>query len=435
MRIVLILPHDSTYRYKTGTFNKSLRYPPITLTTLAGLVPNDIKADIQIIDEGVEELPGDLQADLVGISAVTATAPRAYYLADMLRKRNITVVLGGVHPTILPEEAAKHADSVVVGYAEDNWPRLLRDFKVNKLQKFYYSNQEVKLDHLPLPRRDLLKKELYLTVNTIMATRGCPNHCRYCSIPIVRQGQYYKRPVEDVVNEIKNMGGKRFIFLDPNPNEDIEYATRLYEALIPLGINWVGLTTIRITKNKQLLDLAVKSGCFGLLLGFETISQTALCQSQKDFNSVAEYKDMVKRLHDKDISVLGCFMFGFDSEDKTTFERTFEFIDKTGIDLLRYTVFTPFPGTKVYDDFIRDGRIIETNWQLYDYEHVVFKPAKMTPQELMDGVEWIWKKTYSVNSILKRLGNTKFSHLENVIYNLGFRHHALTLNKGHNAGK
>ena len=435
MKIALILPHDSTYRYKSGTFNKTLRYPPITLTILAGLVPPDIEADIKIIDEGVDPLPDNLEADLVGISAVTATALRAYSLADMLRKKGITVVLGGVHPTVLPDEAIQHADSVVIGFAENSWPRLLRDFNNGTLQKFYNSTETISLAHLPLPRRDLLTKESYLTLNTIMATWGCPNHCKYCSIPVARQGQYYQRPVEDVVREIKSMKGRRYIFLDPNPNEDIEYATRLYEALIPLNIKWVGLTTTKIMNNEKLLNLAVKSGCFGLLLGFETISQAALYQSHKDFNSVDEYKDMVKRLHNKNISVLGCFMFGFDTDDESSFEKTLEFIRKAEIDLLRYTIFTPFPGTRVYDDFKQQGRIIEDNWELYDYEHVVFKPAKMTPEILQKGIEWIWKETYSIKSIAKRMSRTKLSRWENIIYNFGFRHHAMKLNNSQHTNK
>lgn len=435
MKIVLILPHDSTYRHKSGTFNKTLRYPPITLTILAGLVPPDVEADVRIIDEGVDPLPENLEADLVGISAVTATALRAYFLADMLRKKGITVVLGGVHPTVLPDEAIQHANAVVIGFAEESWPKLLRDFKNGNLQKFYNPPARTNLAHLPLPRRDLLTKDSYLTVNTIMATWGCPNRCKYCSIPIARQGQYYQRPVEDVVREIKSMKGRRYIFLDPNPNEDVDYATRLYEALIPLNIKWVGLTTTKIMNNEKLLDLAVKSGCFGLLLGFETISQEALCQSHKDFNSVHEYNDMVRRLHCKNISVLGCFMFGFDSDDGTSFEKTFEFIKKAEIDLLRYTIFTPFPGTRVYDDFKKQGRIIEDNWELYDYEHVVFKPAQMTPEALQKGVEWIWKETYSIKSIARRMSRTKLSRWENIIYNFGFRHHARKLNNAHRVCK
>jgi radical SAM superfamily enzyme YgiQ (UPF0313 family) len=182
-------------------------------------------------------------------------------------------------------------------------------------------------------------------------------------------------------------------------------------------------------QEKELIDLAVKSGCFGLLFGFETISQSALCQSKKDFNCVDEYKEMVNILHDKGIGVLGCFMFGFDADDKTVFERTVEFIDKTKIDLLRYTIFTPFPGTGAYDDLKAQGRIIEDNWEYYDYEHVVFKPAKMSPEELYNGIVWIWNQTYSMKAIAKRLLNSNLFLGELVLANFGFRHHAKQLLK------
>jgi radical SAM superfamily enzyme YgiQ (UPF0313 family) len=429
MRIVLILPHDSTYRYKTGTFKRSLRYPPLTLTILAALVPPELNAEIQIVDEGVESLKGDFQADLVGISALTATAPRAYALADEIRQRGIPVVLGGIHPTVLPNEAIQHADSVVIGFAEESWPRLLRDFAQGKLERFYISSAPISLANLPFPRRDLLKRRAYVTMNTIMATRGCPNRCSFCSIPIARQGHYYLRPYEDVVEEIKQMEGRRFIFLDPNPTENVRYITKLYQALIPLDIKWVGLSCTKIARNKELLDLAARSGCFGLLLGFETVSQDALVQSNKSFNRVTEYRDIVNELHDRGISVLGCFIFGFDTDDETVFERTLEFIDQAGIDLLRYTIFTPFPGTPVYNDLNREGRIIEPNWQYYDYEHVVFRPSRIDPEKLQERVAWIWRETYSLKSIMKRMARTELTKWENLVYNLGFRHHALELNR------
>jgi radical SAM superfamily enzyme YgiQ (UPF0313 family) len=429
MKIILILPFDSTYQYKKGSFKKSLRYPPITLTILAGLIPKELNADVRIVDEGVEPLENDFCADLVGISAVTATAPRAYALADKIRKRGIPVVLGGVHPTVMPEEAIQHADSVVIGFAEQSWPQLLRDFARGELKKFYNMQQHLSIANLPFPRRDLLKKDAYLTINTIIATRGCPNRCRFCTIPVARQGKYYHRPIEDVIEEIKLMKAKKLIFLDASPTEDVNYSKALYKSLIPLKVKWVGLTTTKIMQEKELIDLAVKSGCFGLLFGFETISQSALCQSKKDFNCVDEYKEMVNILHDKGIGVLGCFMFGFDADDKTVFERTVEFIDKTKIDLLRYTIFTPFPGTGAYDDLKAQGRIIEDNWEYYDYEHVVFKPAKMSPEELYNGIVWIWNQTYSMKAIAKRLLNSNLFLGELVLANFGFRHHAKQLLK------
>jgi radical SAM superfamily enzyme YgiQ (UPF0313 family) len=429
VKIVLILPHDSTYRHETGSFGRTLRYPPLTLTILAGLVPRELDADVRIVDEGVETLADDLTADLVGITALTATAPRAYRLADQLRANGIPVVLGGVHPTVMPDEAARHADAVVIGFAEESWPRLLRDFRNGTLERFYKSSGSLDLAGLPLPRRELLRKRSYLTLNTVMATRGCPNRCHYCCLPVVLQGKYYQRPVADVVHEIRQLRGRRVIFLDPSPNEDREYAKRLYRAVAPLGIQWVGLTTTRMMEDGELLDLAVQSGCFGLLFGFETISQEALCQSGKGFNHVQHYRDIVGRLHDRGVSVLGCFMFGFDSDDTSTFERTLSFVEETNIDLLRYTVFTPFPGTQVYDDLKRQGRIFDHDWAHYDYEHVVFRPARMEPEALEDGVRFMWRETYSLRAIGRRMCRTDLHRWGNLIYNFGFRHHAMAVGR------
>jgi radical SAM superfamily enzyme YgiQ (UPF0313 family) len=278
----------------------------------------------------------------------------------------------------------------------------------------------------------LLRADAYVTLNTVIATRGCPNRCRYCCIPVARQGHYYHRPVADVVAEIRQMTGRRFIFLDPNLTGDAEYAKQLYRAIAPLGIKWCGLTTTKMMEDAELVDLAVKSGCFGLLFGFETMSQEALCQAGKGFNHVRHYRDIITRLHDHGVSILGCFMFGFDTDDAGTFARTLEFIHDSHIDLVRYTVFTPFPGTAVYDEFRRQGRIVDDNWAHYDYEHVVFRPARMTAEQLQTGVEWIWRETYRLPAIARRMCRTGFSRWDNLLYNFGFRRHAMAIGRNHN---
>ncbi len=427
MKIVLILPYDSTYRFRDGSFTRSILYPPLTLTLLAALVPEELNAVVRIVDEGVEELPEDLDADIVGISACTATAPRAYFLADKIRAGGIPVVLGGVHPTVLPQEAAEHADCVVIGFAEKSWPRLLRDFQKGQLRKYYDDQPETYLAGLPHPRRDLLKKDRYLTTQTIMATRGCPNTCHFCAVPVARRLRYYKRPVEEVVREMRSMEGGPFIFLDPSPTEDLHYTKSLYEAMIPLQVKWVGLSTVKIAENDELLSLAVRSGCRGLLMGFETISQASLRRMSKGFNQVKKYQTLVRKLHDYGIGVMACIILGFDEDDPSVFERTLEFVNKVKIDLVRYTIFTPFPGTAVYQELTAGGRILHHDWDKYDYEHAVFQPARMTPEQLQNGLSWLWTHTYSLKSIMRR---TLFHpHLPwvTVPASFSFRHHSRRL--------
>lgn len=435
MKILLILPRDQTYQHRKGIFRRSLRYAPLTLTTLAALVPKELNAQVEIVDEGVDVL--DMQrasrVDLVGISAVTATAPRAYMLADYLRGKRVTVVLGGVHPTLMPDEALLHADSVVMGFAEESWPQLLEDFAGRGLKRSYKASADLRLDGLPLPRRELLKRSAYITTNTVQASRGCPNKCSFCTIPEVWGAQCYHRPIREVGQEIESMGARDILFLDPSLTEDKEYAKKLFQALIPLNIRWAGLSTIKVAEDKELLDLAVKSGCRGLLIGFETISQNALDQSGKHFSSVTKYKDAVARLQGLGIVVLGCFMFGFEDEDASIFKRTVDFANEIKVDILRYAVFTPFPGTKAYAALKKEGRILSDDWSLYDNEHVVFRPARMSAEELQQGLYFAWKHSYTMKSLYRRFRGMRHFHLLSLMVNLGFRYYGQQLPLRHRA--
>jgi radical SAM superfamily enzyme YgiQ (UPF0313 family) len=261
-----------------------------------------------------------------------------------------------------------------------------------------------------------------------MATRGCPHKCKFCSIPALRKN-FYKRPIPDVIEEIKHIGEKRFIFLDPSPTEDISYTKALWKKLRPLGINWVGLSTVNIFNDPEAVDLARKSGCIGILFGFETVNQIALRNVYKNFNKVQKYKEIIAQLHDKGIGVLGCFILGFDEDDSSIFERTLKFIDEIKIDLVRYTILTPFPGTAIYNDFKKQGRLIENDWKYFDYEHVVFKPLRMTPEELEEGLSWLWRQTYTIPRIAKRIFNIPKKMLLGLACNLGFRYHAFEFDK------
>ena len=426
MKIVLILPHDVTYKYKKGSFVKFLKYPPLTLTTLAALVPKELNADVQIIDEGVQPLPEKIEADIVGITVLTATANRAYMLADKFRAEGKTVLLGGIHVTALPEEAQQHADAIMVGCGEDTFPQALNDYKNGCLQKVYESKLQGEIKSLPVPSRNLLSPSLHQITNTIMATRGCPNHCQYCCIPGLTKGQYIRRPVEEVIEEIKGMNRKeQFIFLDANLTGDEKYAEELYKALIPLKIKWGALTTVTFADNDRLLDLAVESGCNGFLMGLETICQQSLQDISKQFNKVGEYAKAIEKFHSRNIPICGCFMFGFDSDTPDVFQRTLDFIDKIKVNVVRPTVVTPFPGTRLFAKLNKENRILTYNWDNYDYEHVVFQPKGMTRKELYTGLAWLWKNLYTHKRIFKRsFVNSKFNFMM-FLSNYAFRYHAM----------
>ena len=431
LRILLLSPRGPLYRHRTGIWKKSLRYAPLTLTTLASLVPEELGAEVTIIDEGIADIDLDAEADLVGISAITGTAPRSYELARHFRQRGIPVVLGGVHPTLMPDEAARHADSVVVGYAEQTWPQLLRDFVARRMQARYYQGKNLSLANLPFPRRDLLPTARFATLHTIEATRGCIHRCDFCVVPAA-WGRPLQKPVADIVADIRQMGARRLIFLDLNLIADIDYAKELFTALIPLNIVWGGLATTLIAQDDELLDLAARSGCRGLLLGFESLSPASLRETHKGFNLRLDYYDVVRRLHDRGIAIMGCFVFGFDHDTRDTFAQTVEFAIDANIDLPRYAIQTPFPGTALFHRLKREGRILTEDWSLYDGQHVVYQPCQMSAEELLRGTERAWKQTYSYRSIARRLIHARNLLSVAIPANLGYRFYAHRLHNYYN---
>src|SRR5580704_7479423 len=432
LRITLLSPRGPLYRHRGGIWKRTMRYAPLTLTTLASLVPPEIPSEISIIDEGVDEIfPGRIEADLVGISAITGTAPRAYEIAAALRDRNIPVVIGGVHPTLIPEEAIHHADSVVVGYAEESWPQLLRDFVAGSLQRRYDQSRDLKLENLPFPHRELFNKSLVNVAHTLEATRGCIYQCEFCVVPFA-WGRPLQKPVADVVADIKQMGAKRVIFLDLNLIADVPYAKELFTALIPLKIRWGGLATTTIAWDNDLLDLAARSGCRGLLIGFESLNQASLVEARKGFNMRQDYHEVIRKIRDRRIALMGCFVFGFDHDTVHSFDETVDFVLSTHMDLPRYAIAVPFPGTAFFKRLKAQGRISTENWGLYDGQHVVFQPRNMTADELLLNTRRAWKKTYSYASIWKRLAGSRTQLPIAIPANIGYRFYAYHLDTFYN---
>jgi radical SAM superfamily enzyme YgiQ (UPF0313 family) len=422
-RILLLSPRGPLYKHRTGIWKKSLRYAPLTLTTLASLVPKELNVEVTLVDEGITDIDPDFNADLVGISAITGTAPCSYDLADHFRRRGIPVVLGGVHPTLMPEEAACHADTVVTGYAEQTWPQLLYDFVGGRMQARYDQGDNLSLANLPFPRRELLPASHYTTVHTIEATRGCIHHCEFCVVPSA-WGRPLQKPMGDVIADIRQMRAHRLIFLDLNLIADTTYAKELFKALIPFKVKWGGLVTTLIAMDEELMDLAARSGCRGLLIGFESLSPSALNETRKAFNLRKDYRYVIQQLHKRGIAIMGCFVFGFDSDTRETFAETVDFVLDTCLDLPRYAILTPFPGTPLFHRLKKDGRILTEDWSLYDGQHVVYEPLKMSPGELLQRTEWAWKQTYSFPAIVRRLLGARVQLPISISANLGYRFYA-----------
>jgi len=432
IKIVLISPKGPLYRHRGGIFKKNLRYAPLTLTTLASLIPSNIQAEIRIIDEGIEDIDLILQADLIGMTVITGNAFRAYELADHFRKRGIYIVLGGPHVTLVPDDAKSHADSIVIGYAEETWPELLQDFLHGNVKPRYIQNPNLKLENLPFPRRDLLKSGAYLTTHVFEATRGCVHSCDFCVVPTAWGIKPYHKPVEDVVADIQQHWARKIAFIDLNLISDRDYAAALFEALIPLGVDWFGLSTTLLVKDLPLLKLAARSGCKGLLMGFESIQPSNLQQSRKGFNSPEEYRQLVETLHQFNITLMACFTFGMDHDHPTVFMKTAQLAVEAFIDLPRFAIVTPFPGTPLYGRLQNEGRILTHNWELYDGQHVVFQPAQMSPEELYEGHERAWKHAYSLKSMTKRFLGSRIQIPVWLIANMGYRFYAHNLNRFYN---
>ncbi|MEW5801892.1 MAG: radical SAM protein [bacterium] len=430
MKIVLISPRTGMYRYKTGAFSLFLRYAPLNLVTLASLVPGELKGRVEIYDESVEHIKReDISADIIGLTAITGSSLRAYAYADYFRSKGITVVMGGPHATLMPHEAKEHVDAVVIGHAYQTWPQLLRDFTHNNLKEFYYPPGCIDFSTIPHPDRRYLKNKPFISLNSIQAVFGCPNKCEFCVTPVTCRNKYEHRPIKDVCSEIKLMPGRYMTFVDPSPIENPRYAVELCQAMIPLKKRWTGLATTRLVEHEELMDVMAESGCKGLLIGFESLSQSSNNKMQKRFNNVDTYYTLVRKLHDRGIAIMGCFVHGLDEDDKDCFQRTWEFVKKASIDLPRYTICTPFPGTPFFKRLKNEGRILTENWTLYDAQHVVFRPRKMSVNELEEGHRWIWTASYQYPQIARRIFSSR-CFLEFVfLANFGYRQYARSHDK------
>jgi len=432
MKIVLISPKGPLYRHKGGIFKKSLRYQPLTLTTLAALIPKDIDHEITLIDESIQTIPNNLDADIVGMTVISGTAKRSYELAKRFQDEGKHVVLGGPHVTLVPDEAQKYADSIFVGYAEQTWPQFLYDFKNKTTKNIYSQDENFTLDSSPFAKRELFSKKYFLTQAVFEATRSCIHKCDFCVAPSAWGSKQYQHNIDWVIEDIKRVGQKKIIFVDLNLVSDKAYAMELFRRLIPLNVQWFGLATVLIAHDDEMLELMAKSGCKGLLLGLESISDSNLKTAHKQFNNSVDYASLIDKLHRLKISIQGCFVFGLDEDSKDVFDNTVDFVLETGIDLPRFAIVTPFPGTPLYKNLDQQDRILTRDWELYDGQHAVFEPKQMSAEELLYGHEYAWKKAYSYGSIAKRLYKAKNFQPLALTTNLGYRFYANHLDKFYN---
>ena len=423
MKILLVQPYAG-YKLPNIIMKLSARlpaFPNLTLQQLAGILPENFEIDA--IDENRgDKINFDEQYDLVSITCRTATVPRAYAIGDEFRKRNILVVIGGYHPSALPKEAKKHADSVVIGEAENNLKRIIDDIKKNKI-KPSYSLDLVDPEKIPPARRDII--DYYLPIAAIEATRGCPVNCDFCFVCNVKGTIHRKRPVENVINEIKSIKQKNIFFFDASLTTNPRYTKNLFKNMIGLNKKFTSYGNVNVlAKDDEFLKLASEAGCISWCIGFEAISQDVIRSIGKTTNKIRYYKDAVNKIKDYDMNITGSFIFGFDGQKKDTFEDTKNMIDNLEIDVGCFNILTPFPGTKIFNRIKKENRITSYEWTKYNCAQTLFKPKNMTEQQLYDGTLWIYKEYYKIIPILKRITrNIKHGYyplLNSVLGNLLF---------------
>ncbi len=419
MKIALIAPCKEGQRWKRR--RSRFVWPPSGLLILGSLAGDSHAC--RLFDEGVEDFnPASVEADLAAISILTANAPRGYEIADRLRARGIPVIIGGIHASALPEEAGKHADSVFIGEAECGFRDVLEDMSGGRgLKPLYNPGRFCDPADIPIPRRDLLKPKAYGIPSTIMATRGCPYNCSFCSTTKFMGNRYRQRPVGHVVEELKSIGNRWFIFLDDNLLAAKGYAHDLMSAIAPLGKRWVAQTSMNAARDTDLLKLASKAGCMGMLIGFESLSEENLGDVRKGVNTASKFADAVRAFHEAGIFVQGSFIFGFDGDPPDIFSRTLEFVNSAPLEGANYSVLTPLPGTDLFKRLESEGRIKEKDWSKFDKLNVCFKPKNISPGDLMDSVKLMYRRTYSLSSIIRRLPWFRRQTPMALLFNLGYR--------------
>ena len=417
MKIALIIPRNSSensrsfYDYNFyASFLLTKKYISylLAIPTLASLTPPH--HEIRVFDENIEKIDYSWKADLAGISVRTMFAQRAYTISDKYRDLGVKTVLGGIHPSMCPDEALNHCDSVVIGEAEDVWAQLLADAEGEHLKKRYASGSYSDLSRSPAILRKNLSRNMYFQ-DILQTTKGCPFHCEFCSVYAFDGQKNRHKSIDQVIQEIldiKSTGSKykskKAIFIaDDNIITNRKFARELFTAMKPHDINWMCQSSIDISKEDELLVLMRDSGCGAIFIGFESISMDNLKAMHKDVNQRFDYEEAIRKIQSHGMLVHSSFIVGYDYDSEKTFNELITFIDKTNLLMPLVNILTPFPGTELFCRLEKEGRILHKNWNKYDTQNVVFSPAHQTPEELVSGFRRIVQEVYSFDSIWKKL--------------------------------
>lgn len=406
MKLTLIQP--SMGRKKNEGYVKSWQMEPLSLATLAGQTPEDV--EISFYDDRFDEIPYDEPTDLAAIAIEAYTAKRSYEISDKFHEKGVPIIIGGIHPTLIPEEAREHADAIVVGEAEGLWESILDDVKGSKLKKIYKSEKRPSLKGIK-QNREIFKGKKYSPITLVESGRGCKFSCDFCSISAFYNQTCNYRPIEDIVNEVKRLEKKNIFFVDDNFVADFNKAKELCKALIPLNKKWVSQGSINVANDEELLKLMEKSGCFGLLIGFESLNKKNLEQMDKSWNTQrSDYETALQKIRAHGISVYATFVFGYDEDTKDSFKEALDFAIRQKFILAAFNHLMPYPGTPLYNRLKIEKRLIYDKWWLdpnYNFGKIVFRPKSISPVELENNCLESRRQFYSHSSMFKRMLDRK----------------------------
>ncbi|HET9371755.1 MAG TPA: radical SAM protein [Vicinamibacterales bacterium] len=394
LRVKFILP---ALTEATSPYWRPIKYslfPPLGLATLAAYLAPDDQA--VIVDEHVMPLQTNDRPDLVAIQVYITNARRAYALADAYRAIGSYVILGGLHVTALPDEAAAHADTIFLGPGDQTFPRFLADFRAGRAARRYASTTDRTLDRIPPIRRDLIERRRYLVPNSIVVTRGCPQHCDFCYKDAFFEGgrSFYTQRVDDALAEIDRLPGRHLYFLDDHLLGDRRFATALFDGMRGMNRLFQGAATVDSILRGDLIERAAEAGLRSIFVGFETLTPGNLVRSNKRQNLGRDYAAVTRRLHSLGVMINGSFVFGMDDDDQDVFARTVEWAIEHGITTATFHIMTPYPGTRLFARTEADGRILTRDWDLYDTRTVVYRPARLTPEQLKQGYDRAYREFY-----------------------------------------
>ncbi len=443
-------PRNNPYRM-TASERRSIWFPKLSLPVIAAYTPP--AWDVELVDEAVTDINFDTPCDLVGLSIMTCYAPRAYEIADEFRRRGKKVILGGVHPTYCPDEALRHCDAIVCGEAEDLWPQVVADVEAGTLKQIYRMDQFPALSDYKPPRIELLSPDSYMTRLCSFTTRGCHFDCEFCSVSPFNGKTTRRRPVPEVIKELQHAKewlrsdivermtrgsllnalstslkiwvgleeGSIVAFVDDLHNSHRAYCRELWQALKSLNIKWGCQSTLFLGDDAEMVKLAADSGCVSVFVGMESLSEDSLDETNKGFNQVRKFENQIKMFHDHGIMVNPGIVFGFDNDDESVFETAVEFLTRNKVELAYFNVLTPLPGTALFERYKREGRIFDHDWAKYDGKHVVYKPKRMSPEQLQEGFFWANHQFYSWPCIMHRVGHTSQRLIPRLEMNWEFR--------------